>query len=214
MSIDRPALIRMQARALLKASAGRPLIIMFPMIADLDEFLAAKALFMKEVSRAESFGHKTPKTIKFGAMLEVPALAWRITSLKGHCDFLSIGTNDLLQFYFACDRGNPRIANRYDRLSPSALSFLRFILEQSRAAGITTTICGEMASRPLEAMALLGLGFRTLSIAAPQIGVVKLMLRSLEVSKLTEFLLPKLFESTPSLRKDLKSFALRENILV
>ena len=214
MTLDKPALLRLQARALIRAAEGRPLSIMFPMVAELREFLAAKALFLKECEREKRIGGRLPEKISFGAMAEAPSIVWRIASLRDRCDFLSVGSNDLLQFYFAADRGNPKTASRYDRLSSSFLSFLRFVVEQAQASGIPLSICGEMAGKPIEALALLGVGFRNLSLGAGRIGAVKLMARSVDLGDLTGFILPKIYSDAENIREELALYAARNNVII
>ncbi len=214
MALDKPALLRLQARALIRAADGRPLSVMFPMIAELKEFLAAKELFIKEVNREKRAGRRLPEKILFGAMAEAPAIVWRIPSLRDCCDFLSVGSNDLHQFYFAADRGNPKTAGRYDRLSPSFLSFLRFVTEQAQAAGLPISVCGEMAGKPIEALALLGVGFRSLSMGAARVSAVKFAVRCLDIGDFSAFLLPKLYSDTENIREEIALYAARNNIVI
>ncbi|MFN4354353.1 phosphoenolpyruvate--protein phosphotransferase [Parvibaculum sp.] len=188
ISLDRPALLRHQIRALLTAAAGRSLRIMFPMVAEIAEFRRAKALVEKEIARLEKFGKEKPALLEVGTMLEVPSLVWQLDTLLPEVDFVSIGSNDLLQFLFASDRGNPRVATRYDFLSPIVLSFIRHIVRTCRAHGTPLTLCGEMSGKPLEAMALVGLGLRRISMSPAAIGPVKMMVRSLDTAKLAAFM--------------------------
>ncbi|MEW6089833.1 phosphoenolpyruvate--protein phosphotransferase [Parvibaculum sp.] len=188
ISLDRPALLRHQIRALLTAAAGRSLRIMFPMVAEIAEFRRAKALVDKEIARLEKFGKEKPALLEIGTMLEVPSLVWQLDTLLPEVDFVSIGSNDLLQFLFASDRGNPRVATRYDFLSPIVLSFIRHIVQTCRAHGKPLTLCGEMSGKPLEAMALVGLGLRRISMSPAAIGPVKMMVRSLDAAKLASFM--------------------------
>jgi phosphotransferase system enzyme I (PtsP) len=188
MVLDRPAILRAQLRALIRSAAGGPLHVMFPMVAEVAEITAARALLDMELARAEQRGEPLPSRLQVGAMLEVPSLFWQLRALLPRIDFLSIGSNDLFQFLFACDRGNSELIDRYDVLSPPVLSFLRELVERCRAAGVQLSICGEMASRPLEAMVLLGLGVRTLSLTPADVGPVKTMLRSLRCGQLATYL--------------------------
>src|SRR5690606_31734072 len=158
--LDRPALLRHQVRALLTAAAGRSLRVMFPMVAEVAEYDRARALVDKELARLDKFGKERPAHLEIGTMLEVPAPAWQPATLLPRVDFVSIGSNDLLQFLFATDRGNPRVASRYDVLSPAVLSFLRHIVLKCQEHKKPLTLCGEMSGKPLEAMALMGLGLR------------------------------------------------------
>ena len=132
-------------------------------------------------------GKRMPLEIRYGAMLEVPALAYQLDLLLPKVDFLSIGTNDLTQFLFAADRANPKLAERYDWLSPSILRFLKAVAEPARAAGVPLGVCGEMGGRPLEAMALIGLGIDRLSITPAAVGPIKAMIRSLDHTPLVGF---------------------------
>jgi phosphotransferase system enzyme I (PtsP) len=211
IGLDHPALLRRQLRALVRAASGRELNVMFPMIAEMAEFEAAKRLLDLELARAEARGVIPPKTLKVGAMLEVPALFFQLPALVERADFLSVGSNDLVQFLFASDRGNPRLAQRYDVLAPPVLTLLRHLADACRVArghaGIPVTLCGEMAGDPLEAMALIGLGYRQLSMAAPNIGPVKAMVRSLEWRRLAEYLDGLRDRTDHSLRAKLLAFA-------
>jgi phosphotransferase system, enzyme I, PtsP len=207
LALDRDALMKTQARALLEAAAGRELFVMFPMVSEPWEFDAAKAL-VEEQSRWLADRKKLlPSTIRYGAMLEVPALAETLDILFPKIDFLSIGTNDLTQFLFAADRSNPKLAERYDWLSPAILRFLRRIVREARAHGVPVGICGEMGGRPLEAMALIGLGLRRLSITPVSVGPIKAMVRSLDLSKLTPFVEDLLHQPRHDLRSVLAAWA-------
>lgn len=207
IGLDRPALLRAQLRALLAAAEGRPLALMFPMVAEVAELRAARALLLKEMTRHAALGGKPPASVEVGVMFEVPALYWQLDALLNEVDFVSVGTNDLLQFLFACDRGNPILAERYDVLAPAALAFLRDLVERCRAAGVPLTVCGEMASRPLEAMALVGIGVRRLSVSPSELYSVKAMVRSLDVGRLARFLDRVLGASERSLRQPLLAWA-------
>jgi phosphotransferase system, enzyme I, PtsP len=207
IGLDLPNLLRQQVRAFIAAAAGRPLHVMFPMIATTAEFTAARQIFELEIDRARLRGQPVPEPLKIGAMLEVPALIWQLKALLQQADFISIGSNDLAQFLFASDRGNPRLAGRYDSLSPAMLSVLADIARHCREAGRPLSVCGEMAGRPLEAMALLGLGLERLSMAPSAIGSVKTMLRSLDIGRLRPYLADRLHLSQPSLRRELAAYA-------
>ncbi len=186
MVLDRPALVKVQMRALLRAAGGRKLSLMFPLITTIDEFRASKALLFAERDRLISFGHQVPEKIELGAMLEVPALVWQLDQLLPELDFLSVGTNDLMQFFFAADRGNPQTGNRYDFLSLPALRLLAHVQAQCAAHNVPVSICGELGGRPLEAMALLGLGYKKFSLPSAAIGPVKRMVRSAHGEKLAQ----------------------------
>ncbi len=188
ISLDRPAMLRQQLRALIRAASGRHLKVMFPMIADIAEFDAARAVLDLELERQAQTTVDPPAKVEVGLMLEVPALLWQLPALAERADFISVGTNDLVQFLYACDRNNPRLADRYDTLSTPVLRVLRQIVESCSKHGVAVTVCGEMAAQPLDAMALVGLGFRALSMAPASMGPVKAMIRSLDVAALAEFI--------------------------
>jgi phosphotransferase system enzyme I (PtsP) len=178
MGLDRPALLRMQLRALIAAANGRPLKIMFPLVASVDEYRAARAMVDREVAWALRRGRPEPSRLDVGAMIEAPALLWHLDALLPMTDFVSVGTNDLMQYLFAADRGNPRVADRYDPISPPALRALKQIQEACAETGTPVSVCGEMAGRPLEAFALVALGFDALSMPPAGIGPVKQMVLS------------------------------------
>lgn len=214
IALDRPALLRDQLRALLAAADGRPLAVMFPMVAEVAEFTAARRLLLQEVERLEGRGKRRPERLEVGVMFEVPSLFWQLDALLREVDFVSIGSNDLLQFMFACDRGNPMLAERYDVLAPAPLALLRDLVQRCRAAGVPLTLCGEMASRPLEAMALVGLGVRRLSLAPSELGAVKATIRSLEASRLAAYLEPLLRLPDRSLRRRLLAWAIDHEVVL
>jgi phosphotransferase system enzyme I (PtsP) len=207
LAMEREGLMKVQARALIEAAAGRTLNVMFPMVSEPWEFDEAKALFEAQRAWLMSQGRMMPHAIRYGSMLEVPALAESLDVLLPNVDFLSIGTNDLTQFLFAADRAHPKLAERYDWLSPAILRFLRRIVAPAREAGVPVTVCGEMGGRPLEAMALIGLGIERLSITPAAIGPVKAMLRSLDRSALAGDLSALLDAPSGSLREPLLDWA-------
>lgn len=178
MGLDRPALLRMQIRALIAAAKGRDLRVMFPLVASLDEFRLARSLVEREVAWAERRGRAAPARLEVGAMIEAPSLLWHLDALLPLTDFVSVGTNDLLQYMFAADRGNPRVSDRYDPLSPPLLRALQAIQTSCFETGTAVSVCGEMAGRPLEAFALVALGFDRLSMPPSGIGGVKQMVLS------------------------------------
>ncbi|KQO72825.1 peptidase [Methylobacterium sp. Leaf469] len=182
IGLDRPALLRVQLRALLRAAGGRPLKIMFPMVATVDEFTRAKAIVEREKAHLRRHGHPLPSDCKLGVMVEVPSLLFQIDEIARAADFLSVGSNDLMQFLFAVDRENRRVAGRFDTLSVPALRAFRLIAERAAAAGCPATVCGEIGGKPLEAMALIGLGFRHLSMSPAAIGPVKAMVLALDAA--------------------------------
>lgn len=207
IGLDRPAMLRRQLRALLQAAGGRPLSIMFPMIADVGELQSARHLLDLELERASRRGQPVPERLRVGVMFEVPALAWQLDSLLRLVDFVSVGTNDLLQFLYAADRGNSRVASRYDSLSPALLRLLHFVVEKARPAGVDLAVCGEMAGRPVEALALLAIGVRALSMSPGAIGPVKAMIRSLDLGEATSFMRAALSQPDRPMRETLRLFA-------
>jgi phosphotransferase system enzyme I (PtsP) len=214
LSLDRSTLMKAQARALLEASAGKVLRVMFPMISEPWEYEEARALFEDQVAWARNGHRKLPKRIEFGAMLEVPSLAEMLDQLLPRIDFLSIGTNDLTQFLFAADRSEPRLAQRYDWLSPAILRFLKRVLDAAREAGVPARICGEMAGRPLEAMALVGIGAENFSITPAGVGPVKAMVRSLDAGAARARLDQLLAKPPKDMRKALTDWARRHSVTI
>jgi len=209
ISLDRPGLLRSQLRALLQAAAGRELRLMFPMIADCGEFDQAKAVVEGEIAFLERHGHAAPRSIKLGAMVEVPSILFDLEALLSRVDFVSVGSNDLQQFLFAADRGNPRVSDRFDALSAPFLRALRRIVRAGEAAGVPVTLCGELASRPLEAMAVIGIGYRSISMSPAAFGPVKSTVLALDLGALEADLAEKLDDPVfgGSLRPALRSFA-------
>jgi phosphotransferase system enzyme I (PtsP) len=214
VSFDRPALLRQQLRAFLRAAAGQDLYIMFPMIAEVAEFRYARILLDREIERECGNGAALPRQVKVGAMLEVPALLYQLDDLLRQVDFLSVGTNDLFQFMFASDRGNYRISERYDALSPVMLNVLRSIVERCAATNVPLSLCGEMAAHPLDAMALIAIGFRNLSISPPAVGPIKMMVRSLQVAPVARYIDSICFGRQGSVREKLKAYAQDHGIII
>jgi len=207
VSLDRPMMLRHQLRALIRAAAGRDLSVMFPMIAEVPEFEAARKLLEHEMKREEKRGGILPASIRAGVMLEVPSLLFQMPALLRLVDFVSVGSNDLCQFLFASDRGNPMLSDRYDLLSPPLLSLLHSLTLQCRDAGVDVSLCGEMASSPLEAMALIGAGFRNLSVGPNAVGPLKEMILSLRLKPLGHYMDTLYGLSRHSLRENLRAFA-------
>ncbi len=214
ISLDRPAMLRSQVRALLRAADGKALHIMFPMIAEIAEFDKARVILDMEIERERARGSPIPEELRIGAMLEVPSLLFQLPALLPKVDFLSVGSNDLFQFLFATDRGNPRLAGRYDELSPTVLKLLSSLVVQCEAAGVPLALCGEMAGRPLDAMALVGIGFRSISMSPLAVGPVKTMARSLHLESLSLYLDHLLVLPDHSLRDKLRAFAKDHNVVV
>ncbi len=207
IGLDRPALLRYQLRALISAAAGKRLRVMFPLVTTVGEFDQARALVDREVDWCRVHGRAPPAHLEIGVMVEAPALAWSIPDLKGRADFISIGTNDLMQYFFAADRGNARVSERYDILSPPALRFLKRIRDDADAAGLQVSICGEAAGRPLEAIAFTALGFRRLSMPAAGVGPVKRLILSLDLGKAERAIGPLMQSDAASIRGELSEFA-------
>ncbi len=214
LSLSRSALMKAQARALIEAAGGRVLRVMFPMISEPWEYEQARALFEEQLASSIAARRAVPSRIEYGAMVEVPSLAEMLDLLLPRVDFLSIGTNDLTQFLFAADRGDPRLAERYDWLSPAILRFLRRIVVAADAAGVPVRLCGEMGGRPLEAMALIGIGVTQFSITPSAIGPVKAMVRSLDASAVRQRLEQLLSRPPRNLRKALTDWARRHSVAV
>ena len=209
IALDRPAMLRHQLRALLMSSAGRSLSVMFPMIAQVAEFDAARRLLDREVAYLRARGALLPDDIRVGVMLEVPALAMQLPILLPRVDFVSIGSNDLVQFLYASDRGNPRLEGRYDPLSPAILTFIAQVSDACQAADTPVAVCGEMAGDPLAAI-----GIRELSMSPARIGPVKAMILSLDAATMSSYLETLLKSAAPSIRSHLKSFARDHGIIV
>jgi phosphotransferase system enzyme I (PtsP) len=214
IALDRPALLRYQLRALIAASADRVLRVLLPMVTDVAEFNNARALVDRELERARLLSLPHPRQTLVGAMLEVPALAFMLPQMLRSADFVSIGSNDLFQFVFAADRTNPRVSRRYDTLSPAILTLVRQIVRSAAEANGEVSLCGEMAGRPLEAMALIGVGLRTLSMQPGNINPIKIMIRSLDTREITEFIDHLCDRSDHSLRTRLSAFAAERGVVI
>ena len=214
VSLDRPALMRDQLRSLIRAAAGKTLRVMFPMVTEVAEFDTAKKLLDAELTRARRRGHLLPTNVRAGVMLEVPGLIFQMHALTKRVDFISVGSNDMLQFLFAADRGNPQVAARYDELAPAVINFLGQVSRHCRESNTELSLCGEMAGDPLAAMTLIGLGFRNLSMSAPSIGPVKAMVRSLDVGALESYLSGLAHAPDHSLREKLRAFAADHGVML
>ena len=214
MTLDRPGLFRTQVRALLQASKGKVLRLMLPMVTDLSELTKAKKLIRKEENFLKKHGHEGPERLEIGLMIEVPAIVYQLDEVLPLVDFVSIGSNDLMQFLFAADRTNQNVAARYDMLHCVFLHVLQKIITKANAHNVPVTLCGEMAGKPLESMALLGLGLRSISMSPASIGPVKSMILSLDLQKLETFMIETLATKSGSLRSSLETYALDKNINV
>jgi len=213
LTLDRPSVMRQQLRAILQACEGQIFRVMFPMVATIAEFDACHRILDLEVARHMKCGGMAPREIAVGTMLEVPSLIWQLEHLLERVDFLSIGSNDLIQFAFAADRGNTRIADRYDALSAPVLRMLQFIAQQCRAANKPLSLCGEMAGKPLEALALMALGFRALSMAPAAVGQIRDVVRRTVLADLESFILSQMNSRAASLRSEIKSYAQDHGII-
>jgi phosphotransferase system enzyme I (PtsP) len=214
LSLSRSTLMKAQARALIEAADRRVLRVMFPMISEPWEYEEARALFEEQVEWARAGKRPAPARIEFGAMLEVPSLAEMLDQLLPRIDFLSIGTNDLTQFLFAADRADPRLAERYDWLSPAILRFLRRVAREAAAANVPVRVCGEMGGRPLEAMALIGLGIDNFSITPAAVGAVKAMIRSLDAGAVAARMEQLLAAPPRNMRKALADWGKRQGVVL
>ncbi|WP_455873961.1 phosphoenolpyruvate--protein phosphotransferase [Rhizobium yanglingense] len=214
LSLDRPGLLRTQLRAMLKAAAGAELKLMVPMVTEVSEIAAVRELLQKEVQHLSRFGHGLPRKLQFGAMLEVPALLWQLDELMAAVDFVSVGSNDLFQFAMAVDRGNARVSDRFDTLGKPFLRLLRDIVRAGERNNTPVTLCGELAGKPISAMALLGLGFRSVSMSPASIGPVKAMLLGLDAAALAKVMNEALddIHATTPMREVLAHFAESHNI--
>jgi phosphotransferase system, enzyme I, PtsP len=213
MSLDRPGLLRTQVRALLRASAGRELNLMIPMVSAVSEIDAAKQLIAREQAiLRQRGGWAEPSAIRIGVMIEVPSLLFDLDALMQKVDFVSVGSNDLMQFLFAADRGNSRVSSRYDALSAPGLRALQMIVKAGEKHKTPVTLCGELAGRPVTAMALIGLGFRSISMAPASIGPVKAMILSLDCDRLSERMDAWLASSHRDIRGELHRFAEGDSI--
>jgi len=216
LGLDRPGLLRSQVRALLRAAGGRQLRIMFPMIASVDEFDEAKLLVERELTHLRRHGHRLPERADIGAMLEVPSLLYQLDELLERVDFLSVGSNDLFQFFYAVDRGNKRVAERFDSIAAPILRALRDIVIKAEAHNKPVSLCGELASQPIGALALIAIGYRALSLSPTAVGPVKAMLLETDCRKVSE-LVGTLIDApvgTVNIREQLKAFAAEQGLQI
>jgi phosphotransferase system enzyme I (PtsP) len=215
LTLERPGLLRTQMRALLKAAGGRELRIMLPMVTELWEVAEARAIISKEIQHLSRHALPLPTSLKLGAMLEVPALLHNLDALMKAVDFVSIGSNDLFQFMLAVDRGNASLAKRYDMLTPAFLRALRSVVRAGRTHDTPVTLCGEMASRTIPALALFAIGFRSVSVAASAIGPVKALLRETRLAEVSEIVNAALDRGeAPDIRKLLTDYAAARSLPV
>ncbi len=184
VGLDKPGVLRMQLQALIRASVGRPLSVMFPFVTEFSEFRAARQHLLDEIDRESRLGHALPARVQVGAMLETPSLAFAPREFYEMADFISIGGNDLKQFFFAADRENERVRRRYDTLNSSFLSFIEKVAHRCAETGTPLSFCGEDAGRPVEALCLAAMGLRNLSMRPASIGPVKSLIRKVDLTVL------------------------------
>lgn len=207
ITLDRRAILRQQMRAFIRATAGKELNVMFPMIANLSEFRDAKETLLIELEKEQRRSKNTPKKVNIGLMIEVPSVVFQLDAILPEADFISIGTNDLAQFMFACDRTNNRLAERYDVLSVPFLRVLQEIICKAKEHDVFCSVCGEMASNPIEALVLIGLGYRNLSISGASFGKVKKMIRSINTEEVEDYIKTLLDYNQRTLRPQLVAYA-------
>lgn len=212
MGLDRPALLRTQVRALLRAADGHDLWIMIPMVTAANEMDEVRALVEKEKGILAAKGYRLPNRVAIGAMLEVPCLLFELDALMKKVDFVSVGSNDLMQFLFAADRTNARVGSRYDPLSPAPLRALRSLAKAANKHNVPLTVCGEMAGRPIEALVLIALGLRSLSMAPAAIGPIKTMILSVHSGRATKLLDDLIRKGASNIREQIIAFAKSEGI--
>ncbi len=211
IGLDRPSIFRQQIRALLRASQDQELYIMFPMISDISEIETAKKYVELEIDREKELKKPLPSSLKIGITLEIPSLVWNLPAVAQMVDFISVGSNDLFQFFHACDRGNPLVSDRYDTLNTSFLRLLDFIQTTTSSYNIPLSLCGEMASHPIAALTLLGLGYTKLSLNSPSYLSIKNMIPHIEVKKVQSYIKSLLLESSSSIREKILAYALENS---
>ena len=212
LALEREGLLKAQARALIDAAAGRELNVMFPMVAEPWEFDAARAVFESQLAFLKERRHPLPHAIRYGVMLEVPSLAEMLDVLAPRLSFISIGTNDLTQFLFAADRADPRLAQRYDWLSPAILRFLSRVVWMMAERDVSVSVCGEMGGRRLEALALIGLGLRRFSITPAAVGPIKQLVCQVDTRAIGEAMRGWLAHPPRDMRTELQAWALARGI--
>ena len=214
IGLDRPALLRSQLRAMLRAGGGRDVRIMFPMISAIEEFRQAKQIVEQETAYLARYNHALPRDLKLGIMLEVPSLLWQLDEICAQVDFVSVGSNDLVQYLFAVDRDNTRVSGRFDTLSPPVLRAMKMIADKTREHGTPLTLCGEMGGKPLEALVLIALGFRGLSMSPAAIGPVKAAILATNLGEMEHFVVDLVtrIDGGHSLREPIRAYAEQRGI--
>jgi phosphotransferase system, enzyme I, PtsP len=210
IGLEHPGILRKQFRALIMAANGQPLHVMFPFIAQVSELDAVRRILDQELKDYEI----APSLVKVGIMIEIPSILWQLDEVMQRVDFVSIGSNDLMQFLFACDRGAPHMAGHYDTLSPVMLRVVREVVNKAKQHNVEVSFCGEMARKPLDALALIGVGVRSISASASAIGPIKAMVRSVSLPELEGYVSYLLESSDPSIRQWLSAYAADHGIVV
>lgn len=210
VGLDKPGILRMQLQALMRAANGRPLSVMFPFVAQYNEFKAAKKEVAKALAREEKLGHPLPSDLKIGAMLETPSLAHAPDRFFEEVDFVSVGGNDLKQFFFAADRENERVRKRYDTLNPAFLNFLKQVVDRCAAYDTPLSFCGEDAGRPVEALCLAAIGFRSLSMRPASVGPVKHQLRRVDLNDIRALMDEAIASGDQSVRRTVSDWLIRQ----
>jgi len=210
VGLDKPGVLRMQSQALIRAAAGRPLTIMFPFITEYAEYTAARAHVMAQIDREAALGHPTPSRVEIGAMLETPSLAYAPRAFFDATDFISIGGNDLKQFFFAADRENERVRRRYDTLNASFLGFMRQIIARCDETATSLSFCGEDAGRPVEAVVLAALGLKNLSMRPASIGPVKALIRRTDLAALRAVVIAEIDKGVETIRPAVMDFLAKQ----
>lgn len=210
VGLDKRGVLRMQLQALIRAAIGRPLYVMFPFVTEMDEFEDAHRLLMEQLAREQRLGHEMPSDIRVGAMLETPSLAFAPQKFFEMCDFISVGGNDLKQFFFAADRENERVRRRYDTLNTSFIMLLDQIVRRCDQARVPVSFCGEDAGRPIEAVTFAALGFRRLSMRPASIGPVKHLIRRVDLGGLREVIDRGIAQGETNLRRSVTEWLARQ----
>ena len=216
LALDRPGLLRIQIRALLQAANGGPMKILVPMVTDAWEFRQTRVVVNKEVERLRHEGRPVPSKLELGAMIEVPSLLWELDQVLPEADFVSIGSNDLVMFLTAADRANPRVAKAYDPIALPRLRALKHIVDAAKRYGVPLTMCGELAGRPVEALALMAIGMTRLSMSPPAIGPIKEMILGLELEPIRKSVSAALLEGSSGvgIRELLLDWAGRQSLAI
>lgn len=216
LALDRPGLLRIQVRALLQAANGGPMKILVPMVTDAWEFRQTRIVVNKELERLAHEGRPLPSRLEVGAMIEVPSLLWELDQVMPEADFVSIGSNDLVMFLTAADRANSRVSKAYDPIALPRLRALRHIVDSASRYGVPLTMCGELAGKTVEALALMSIGMTRLSMSPPSIGPIKEMILGLELEPIRKSVAAALSEGTSgaSIRELLLDWAQRQSLVI